>query len=41
MSKQYHPQRGRQIQVGLVKIGDFRPIISDMVQDRDTVTTED
>jgi len=31
-----HPQRGRQIQVGYVKIGDFRPLfryISETVQD--------
>jgi len=36
-----HPQLGRQIQVGLVTVGNFRPIscyVSETVQDRDIVT---
>jgi len=38
-----HSQRERQIGVGYVQIGDFRPVsryISETVQDRDIVTTE-
>jgi len=38
-----HPQRGRKIEVGYLRIGDFRPVsryISEMVQDMDIVTVE-
>jgi len=38
-----HPQRGRQIKVGYVKIGDCLPVscyISETVQDKDIVTVE-
>jgi len=38
-----HPQHGRQIEVGLVNSGDFRPIsryISETVLERDIVTME-
>ena len=41
--KRNHPQRGRQIEVGSVQIGDFRPICrynSETVQDRDMITME-
>jgi len=38
-----HAQRGHQIEVGYVQIGDFRPIsryVSETVQDGNTVTME-